>query len=201
MYSILDIYLDYFNGADRPVRRLEQLLRWAETPVSFVVDRHNHAFARWKRRFRLGSIPAPSHILHVDEHHDMMDERMQTNIANLMYHAMRVWPECRVHWVVVDPIDSPAMWLSEETWSSFRTRFTLGPERPRGWPRPNLVSVCTSPAFVESNLREDLLGVVQRFKTRRPRKGNAEQSHDDGPQAAQVRQASCRRFCGMFGRG
>ena len=53
------------------------------------------------------------HILHVDEYHDMMDQ--QTNIANFMFHAMRIWPKCQVHWLVQHPIDSPAVWLEDET--------------------------------------------------------------------------------------
>jgi hypothetical protein len=167
MSSILDIDLDYFNLVKNPICHLEELLRWAACPVSFIVDRHNHAFARWKRRTESGSLPIPSHILHVDEHHDMMNERKQSNIANVMYHAMRTWPECRVHWLVQDPIDSPDVWISEETWHSFRQRFTVGPLRPKSWPRPDLVSVCSSPDFVEEQLRADLLNVAQRFTIHR----------------------------------
>jgi hypothetical protein len=168
MYSILDIDLDYFNLCESPILNLEKLLQWAECRVSFIVDRHNHALARWKRRHRSGRMPSPSHILHVDEHHDMMDEREQSNIGNFMYHAMRIWPQCRVHWLVAHPIDSPEMWLSEETWHAFRGRFSFGSERPQNWPRPNFVSVCTSPDFVEDILRENLLEVVQRFTVRGP---------------------------------
>lgn len=161
--SLLDIDLDYFNLVGDPTGTLEQLLVWARCPVSFIVERHNHAFARWRRRVRSGSLSTPTHILHVDEHHDMMDEKKQANIANLMYHAMRLWPECRVHWLVQEAIDSPAMWLSDETWSHIRHRFSRGPGRPKGWPRPNLVSVCTSPEFVKDALRKRLLDVVKSF--------------------------------------
>ena len=35
-----------------------------------------------------------------DEHHDMMDEKKTPNIANLLCHAMQIWPEVRVHWLV-----------------------------------------------------------------------------------------------------
>ena len=173
MYSILDIDLDYFNRMGRPTRRLEELLIWANCPVSVVVQCHNHAFTRWKSTLRARNT-APSHILHVDEHHDMMDERKQTNIANFMCHAMRTWPRCRVHWLVENPIDSPAVWLGVESWDSFSPRFSLGPERPNGWPRPDLVSVCTSPGFVDPSLRARLLNVVQRLTTRRSKEGDAE---------------------------
>lgn len=132
MYSILDIDLDYFNLVEHPARRLEEMLIWAARPVSLVVDRHNRALARWKRRVRSGSISAPSHILHVDEHHDMMDERTQSNIANMMYHAMQTWSECRVHWLVDNPIDSPDIWLNDETWVRLRGRFSFGPRQPKG---------------------------------------------------------------------
>ena len=92
MYSILDIDLDYFNQVPDAAHRLEQLLNWAACPVSMVVECHNHAFARWRKRWRTHAI-APSHILHVDEHHDMMDQRQQSNIANFMFHAMCTWPK------------------------------------------------------------------------------------------------------------
>ena len=90
--SLLDIDLDYFNLMENPTGALEQLLVWASCPVSFIVERHNQAFARWRRRVRSGSLPIPTHILHVDEHHDMMDQKKQSNIANFMYHAMQHWP-------------------------------------------------------------------------------------------------------------
>lgn len=173
MYSILDIDLDYFNEIGHPTRRLEALLIWANCPVSVVVARHNHAFARWKRTLRARNTE-PSHILHVDEHHDMMDEQKQTNIANFMFHAMRTWPRCRVHWLVENPIDSPAVWLDEESWHRVRRRFSLGPERPHSWPQPDIVSVCTSPGFVDPSLRARLLNIVRRFATRRSKGGDGE---------------------------
>ena len=168
MYSILDIDLDYFNALADPARRLEELLDWAGCPVSVVVERHNHAFARW-RRLLGGRNTLPSHILHVDAHHDMMDERKLTNMANFMYHAMHTWPRCRVHWLVQHPIDCPSMWLDQRTWSSLRCRFSRGPERPVSWPRPSLVSVCTSPEFVDRKTRSSLLAVLHGFMKPRRR--------------------------------
>jgi hypothetical protein len=99
VYSILDIDLDYFNRLPEPGVSLEHLLNWAGRPVSIIVERHNRAFARWRTKLRTHDI-VPTHILHVDEHHDMMDQRPQTNIANFMFHAMRIWSQCRVHWLV-----------------------------------------------------------------------------------------------------
>jgi hypothetical protein len=168
MYSILDIDLDYFNQMPDPALRLKQLLDWAGCPVSMVVERHNNAFSRWRQRWCIHCI-TPSHILHVDEHHDMMDQRQQTNIANFMFHAMDIWPHCRVHWLVQHPIDSPAMWIEDETWNSFRRRFSYGPHRPVRWPKPDLVSVCTSPDFVSPMLLEQLLEVVSQFR-KKPKK-------------------------------
>lgn len=162
MHSILDIDLDYFNQLPDAAARLAHLLAWAACPVSMIVERHNHAFSRWKRRWKTHNV-APSHILHVDEHHDMMDQRQQANIANFMFHAMRIWPQCRVHWLVQHPIDSPAMWLEEETWNSLRHRFSYGRHRPGSWPKPDLVSVCTSPDFVTPNLAAELLEVLAGF--------------------------------------
>jgi hypothetical protein len=97
MQSILDIDLDYFNLAEEPMTALEDLLFWAARPVEVVVDRHSHAFGWWKKRFSARGASTPSHILHVDEHHDMMDERPTTTIGNVMYQAMRTWPRCKVH--------------------------------------------------------------------------------------------------------
>ena len=165
MYSILDIDLDYFNQIANPGSCLEHLLSWAACPVSVVVERHNYAFSRWRKSWRTHDV-APTHILHVDEHHDMMDQRQQANIANFMFHAMRMWPQCRVHWLVQHPIDSPALWLENETWESFRRRFSHGPNLPARWPQPDLVSVCTSPGFVSPRLTEELLEVVSQFTTK-----------------------------------
>ena len=160
--SILDIDLDYFNLSENPTAALEDLLLWAGRPVDFIVEQHSHVLQRWKRRCHTGS--TPSHILHVDEHHDMMDERPNTNIANVIYHAMQMWPHCKVHWLVQQPIDSPAMWLTSVTWKSFRRRFSFGPTIPLEWPWPDVVSVCTSPGFLRSDLVTELMEVIQRMK-------------------------------------
>ena len=166
MYSILDIDLDYFNLMSDAADRLHELLTWAACPVSIIVERHNHAFAQWPSAFREHGI-APSHILHVDEHHDMMDRRQQTNIGNFMFHAMRLWPQCRVHWLVQEVIDSPAMWLDDETWNSLCHRFSHGPHRPTRWPKPHVVSVCTSPEFVSPELTAELVKVLSGFMVER----------------------------------
>jgi len=163
MYSILDIDLDYFNLMPDPGNQLRRLLGWAGCPVSTVVERHNHAFARWRKMWKADSV-APTHILHVDEHHDMMDQRQQTNIGNFMFHAMRMWPECRVHWLVQQAIDSPAMWIEDDVWDELRHRFTYGARRPAKWPKPHLVSVCTSPEFVVPDLARELMEVVEEFR-------------------------------------
>ena len=162
MDSILDIDLDYFNQMPDAALRFEQMLNWAGCPVSFVVERHNHAYARWKKKWQSDNI-APTHILHVDEHHDMMSAQPRPNIANFMYHAMCMWPQCRVHWLVEYPIDSPAMWLDEETWDSLRSRFSYGPRRPAKWPKPDFISVCTSPEFVVPGLANELMDVLSTY--------------------------------------
>ncbi len=167
MSSILDIDLDYFNAVKDPVGHLKELLRWAGRPADFLVERHHEAFARWKSRIRQGSLSSPLHILHVDEHHDMMDEHPRSNIANFLYHAMRTWPACRVHWLVEHAIDSPRIWLSDDVWHRVSGRFSVGPCRPRAWPKPNLVSVCSSPEFIEKDLRERLLDTVHESMTRK----------------------------------
>ena len=160
MSSILDIDLDYFGTADDPVRRFEKLLKWAGRPVDVIVDQHHHVLRRWKAAIKRGRLSAPTHILHVDEHHDMMNERRQPNIANVMVQAMQPWPDCRVHWLVERPIDSPDVWLSEDTWSLLAARFSSSPHRPRGWPKPDFVSVCRSPEFVHPELGRQLMEQV-----------------------------------------
>jgi hypothetical protein len=170
IYSILDIDLDYFNQMPDPTLCLKEILNWAGCPVSIVVERHDHAFNQWRKGWQTRNI-SPSHILHVDEHHDMMDQQQQTNIANFMFHAMRIWPQCRVHWLVQHPIDSPSMWLDDETWYSFRARFSYGPNRPSRWPKPDFVSVCTSPDFVAPSLAMELMEVLSGFIMESHRKG------------------------------
>ena len=168
MSSILDIDLDYFNIVEQPAERLSQILAWADCPVSFVVENHHESLRRWKSYVRNGKLCEPQYILHVDEHHDMMDEKQTPNIANFIYHAMRIWVKAKVHWLVEDPIDSPAMWLSEVTWQTLRKRFTKGTNIPLEWPKPQLVSICTSPDFVNLQRRNELIAVVEKFKIAEP---------------------------------
>jgi hypothetical protein len=163
MYSILDIDLDYYNLMPNAPQRLARLLEWADCSVSTVVDRHNKSFAYWRRACQKTRAEV-THILHVDEHHDMMDERKQPNIANFMVHAMQCWQSCRVFWLVQEAIDSPAMWLGEDTWRLLRPRFSHGAKRPVCWPKPDIVSVCTSPEFVSQELAAELMPVVARFQ-------------------------------------
>jgi len=161
MSSILDIDFDYFNLMDNPVQSLEQLLVWADRPVSFVAENHHEVLLWWRHCLKKGRLPEPRYILHVDEHHDMMDENTKPNIANFIFHAMRDWSNVRVHWLVEHAIDSPGMWLSEDTWDMLSKRFTWSPHRPTNWPKPDLVSVCTSPEFVSNTLRKNLLKVIR----------------------------------------
>jgi hypothetical protein len=160
--SILDIDLDYFNLVKSPEQRLLRLLKWAGRPVDFFVEKHHAALKKWLTQIEKRKLSSPTHILHVDEHHDMMDEQSVPNIANVIIHAMRRWPECRVHWLVEDAIESPEMWLDEETWKELSSRFTMGTRRPQKWPKPDIVSMCTSPAFVPKLLEKTLLAVIEK---------------------------------------
>ena len=169
MSSILDIDLDYFNLIENPEKRLRELLDWGNRRIVFIVEKHHKAFSRWKDRVKSETLTPPSHILHVDEHHDMMDQKRNTNIANFMYHAMRTWKSCRVHWMVDTPIDSPEMWLDDDVWISFSQRFSMGSNRPRGWPKPDIVSICTSPEFINDNLLQRLLKTSKEFMTEKQR--------------------------------
>jgi hypothetical protein len=171
MTSILDIDLDYFRFFNDPLDRLAELLDWANRPVDKVVDHHHKSFEYWKRALAKRSLPSPQFILHVDEHHDMLSETEPIQFGNFLYFAMQRWPECRVHWQVNGPIDFPSMWLSDESWDSVASRFTMGPRRRCGWPKPDIVTVCTSPGFIDKRLAAKLLGAVRQSSLRRAGNG------------------------------
>ncbi len=163
MSSLLDIDLDYFASHPDPIPKLNEFLNWENNPVNFIVERHHHNLRHWSKFIKKGVISIPSHILHIDEHHDMMDEKKTPNIANFIYLAMVKWPKCCVHWVVDHPIDSPEMWLSEDAWSFVSKRFSVGENIPKKWPKPNIISVCTSPEFIGEQLRFELLEYIEAF--------------------------------------
>ena len=156
MSVILDIDLDYFTLFERPVAELERLLGWARRPVDFVVRHHHEAYARWKRMVAAGAVGRPDLIIHVDEHHDMMSEGPPANFGSYLYFAMRHWPKCRVIWVTPQPIDHPNMWLSDAAWEAVSRGFQCARRFRPQWPKPDLVSVCTSPDFIGARLRRRL---------------------------------------------
>jgi hypothetical protein len=106
----------------------------------------------------------PEFILHVDEHHDIMNAKQTPNIANVMYHAMTRWPACRVCWMARDRIDDPSQWLPDEVWALLKPRFRMVKRLPARWPKPDLVSVCTSPEFVHDSLLKQLSDVLAERK-------------------------------------
>ena len=132
-------------------------------PIALTVEEHDDAFRKWRWMVKRGLISQLTCISHADEHHDMIDQQPAPNIANVMYHAVRTWPGCRVHWLVEQPIDSPCMWLDDETWERFSRRFSLGPRIPDEWPEPDLISVCTSPEFVREQIRRPLMRLMTFF--------------------------------------
>jgi hypothetical protein len=71
--------------------------------------------------------------------------------------------------MVDTPIDSPEMWLDDDVWVSFSHRFSVGSNRPHGWPKPDIVSICTSPEFVNTDLLHRLLNVAGEFMTAKQR--------------------------------
>jgi len=160
--SILDIDLDYFNLVSDPIQALSEILAWANRPVDVLVDNHADAMRRWLKLVASGRLLFPTHILHIDEHHDMMDQRNTINIANVMYHAMSRWPECRVYWMAKDSIDTPAMWLDDDVWKRLRTRFRMGTQRPQKWPAPEFLSVTISADFLRPNLKDALMDEIMR---------------------------------------
>jgi hypothetical protein len=168
MTSILDIDLDYFGLLDDPLGRLDELLTWANRPVDCVVEHHHKSLEYWIRALRQRSLTVPRFILHVDEHHDMLGERKPIGFGNFLYFAMQRWPQCHVHWLVEEPIDSPEMWLSDEAWESVADRFTIGTYRNPEWPQPDIATVCTSPGFLDKALSRQLVERVQDFQERHP---------------------------------
>jgi hypothetical protein len=166
MCSILDIDLDYFNLISNPAQKLSKLLKWASCPIFFVVENHHEVLPLWKKYVKKEHFHEPEYLLHVDEHHDMMDEKSKPNIGNVVYHAMKTWLNLRVHWMVDNRIDSPTMWLSEDAWKSVSARLTWSSHRPRNWAKPRMVSVCTSPEFVPMSLHNDLMAVIEQKSIR-----------------------------------
>ena len=157
MSVIWDIDLDFFPLFDQPLLELDKLLRWAARPVDFVVTHHHEAYRHWIALVRQRIISPPHLIFHLDEHHDMLSESPPVQFGNYLYFAMRRWPRCRVCWVTPRPIDYPDMWLSEEAWRSVSTRFACVSDMKRGWPKPDVVSVCISPDFIDEGLCRKLL--------------------------------------------
>jgi len=164
MSVILDIDLDYFPLFEQPIAELERLLTWARRPVDFVVEHHHEAYTRWKRIVAADIVEPPHLIIHADEHHDMMSERPPPNFGSFIYFVMRHWPDCRVVWVTPQPIDYPDMWLSDDAWEAVSSRFECARHFRRRWPKPDLVSVCTSPDFIDARLSARLLERVEDYR-------------------------------------
>ena len=161
MTGILDIDLDYFNLSPNPEGELSALLTWAGRHVDLVVEQHQHAFYWWERIITEKGLATPSTIMHVDEHHDLLNDAPRINAANFMVSVMQQWPTCQVLWVMPEPIDWPDLWLDEETWQRLHGRFRWVPAVPTDAPRPEMVTVCTSPGFLAESLTTQLLTVIQ----------------------------------------
>ena len=162
MTSILDIDLDYFNLVSDPIMALSEMLACANRPIDVLSDNHADAIYRWIKLVASGKLSFPTHILHADEHHDMMDQKNTINSANIMYHAMSRWPKCRVYWMAKNSIDTPAMWLDNDVWKQLRTRFHMGKQRPQKWPAPVFLSVTISADFLRPNLKAALMDEIMR---------------------------------------
>ena len=161
MSVILDIDLDYFRCSDEPLKRLNELLAWANRPVDHIVTHHHEALAFWTKAVKDGVIDTPHFILHVDEHHDMLCEDPPINAGNFLYFAMRRWPECRVHWLVDWRSTRRSSGCPRINWKAVTRRFTSGKRLRPGWPTPDMVTMCTSPGFIISKaLSKRLLGVM-----------------------------------------
>ena len=155
--SILDIDLDYFNLVGDPANALSDLLTWADHPVDVIAETHADAVRYWVKLVDARRLPVPMHILHIDEHHDMMNQRNTINAANVMYHAMQRWVKCRVYWMAEGSVDTPAMWLDPEVWSKLKRRFRMGTRYPKKWPAPQFVSITISADFLRPGLKDILM--------------------------------------------
>ena len=169
MSSILDIDLDYFNLCQNPEQQFYELLNWGCCPIAFVVEKHHKAYSRWKDRVKRETLTEPSHILHVDEHHDMMDQKRIVNIANFMYHAMHKWKNCQLHWMVDTPIDSPEMWINDDAWVSFSQRLALVIVVLMDGQSRNQQILYNSPEFINDDLLQRLLKTSKEFMTGKQR--------------------------------
>jgi hypothetical protein len=154
---ILDIDLDYFVVLKQPVREFKKILGWASHPIDHLVDHHHQSYKHWLQMMARGTLTHPRLIVHIDDHHDMFSDKPPVNSGNFIYFALRRFPQCHVIWVAPDPIDYPDMWLSHSAWASVSQRFECSTKLDRHLPKPDVVSVCRSPAFVEKNLGKALL--------------------------------------------
>jgi hypothetical protein len=164
MSVILDIDLDYFGLFEQPIAELERLLTWAGRPVDFVVEHHHEAYTRWKQMAAAHLVHPPHLLIHADEHHDMLSERPPASSGNFLYFAMRHWPNCRVVWVTPQPIDCPDIWLSDDAWEAVSSRFECARRFRRRWPKPDVVSVCMSPDFIDARLSQKLLEKIKDWR-------------------------------------
>ena len=160
MSLILDIDLDYFPLFKDPIGRFDKILSWAARPVDLIVDLHHKALTQWSEVIEKGIIESPIFILHVDEHHDMLSETPPIQYGNFIYFAMLQWPDCQVHWLTKDPIDHPDMWISEKAWKLVAERFTFGRCIKPSWPKPDLVTISTSPGYIDEKLSKTLLNRI-----------------------------------------
>jgi hypothetical protein len=55
------------------------------------------------------------------------------------------------------------MWLSDDGWNIVSKRFSNGRTIPESWPKPDLVSICTSPEFITEKSRTELLRHIELF--------------------------------------
>jgi len=115
--------------------------------VDAIVNEHHEALRVWIAAIKKGDVDTPQWILHVDEHHDMLSERLP--IGSVTSSTLRCGgggvPRALVGGV---QDDSPRMWLSDEAWTSVRRRFRYATHLCHTWPKPDMMTVCTSPGFV-----------------------------------------------------
>ncbi|MCK5835832.1 MAG: hypothetical protein KAH09_01080 [Desulfobacula sp.] len=69
--------------------------------------------------------------------------------------------------MVDTPIESPEMWFDDNVWMSLSKRFSIGFDLTKGWPKPDIVSICTNPESIENDLLERLLQTMDEFKPKK----------------------------------
>lgn len=69
--TLLSVDLDWLNGSNNPVTKLNWLLKHIPTDIPVIFTIEHHEFFPWLRKLvKTGQVKPPFSIINVDEHHD-----------------------------------------------------------------------------------------------------------------------------------